>query len=140
MEENKYTIINAVVIFNKTNNVLLAKRSSNEDVLPGYWGIPGGKAEGKESVNNFLEMELKREIKEEVGVNIKNIEFLENHLYGPKNKVQICFTANIDSGTPKTSEEVDEVEWFNIKEIKKLKLTPMTLERINLAYKRRKLN
>ena len=53
-----YTIVITAVIFNKENRVLLAKRNMKEEILPGYWGIPGGKAETRESVNNFLESEL----------------------------------------------------------------------------------
>jgi len=133
-----YTIVITAVIFNKENRVLLTKRNMKEEILPGYWGIPGGKAETRESVNNFLENELKREIKEEVDIEIKNIKFLENHLYAPKSKIQICFIADIRSGKPKALDEVDEVRWFTFKEAKKLKLTPMSLERLKLAFKKRK--
>lgn len=31
----------SVVIFNN-NKILIQKRSSDEDVFPGLWGIPGG--------------------------------------------------------------------------------------------------
>lgn len=129
-----YKIVISAVIFNKEGKVLLAKRSLDEEVLPGYWGIPGGKAETREDTKWFLESELKREIKEEIGITIKDLHFIENHLHGASGKVQMCFMANMDSGNPKALEEVEEVNWFGLEEMKKMQLTPMTLERVKLAY------
>lgn len=136
--ENKqlYTLVLSAVIFNKEGKVLLAKRSLDEEVLPGYWGIPGGKAETRQDTKGFLETELKREIKEETGITIKDLCFIENHLHGTSGKVQICFMANIDSGNPKALEEIEEVNWFSLEEMKEMQLTPMTLERVKLAYEK----
>jgi len=133
-----YKIVLSAVIFNLQNKVLLVKRNMNEDVLPGYWGIPGGKAENRKDTDDFLVKELQREIKEEVGITIKNIRLLENHLHGSSGKVQIGFVCDIDKGEPKVLDEIEEVGWFTLEEAEKMKLTPRTFDRIKLAYSLRK--
>ena len=73
-----FFIVNvSVVIFNRNNKILLCHRSINEDVFPGFWGIPGGKVDNEDST---LEAGLKREVLEEVGVEIKNIVLLSNNI------------------------------------------------------------
>ena len=134
MKENKYLfkIVLSVVILNKDKKVLLAKRSIKEDVLPGYWGIPGGKVESKGNIQDILEKEIKREVLEEVGIEIKNIKYFESHL-NESEKVNICFSAEIDKGIPSPLDETEEVNWFSLEESKKLKLTPHTFERIEMV-------
>ena len=137
--ENKYLykLVLSTVMFNSEKKILLGKRSMDENVLPGYWGLPGGKAEYRESISDFLEVELKREIMEEVGVNIENIKYLESHLNGPSGKVNICFISYIKEGDiPEALDETEEVGWFSLEEAKELQLTPNTIERIELALKK----
>jgi len=135
----EYVIVVSAVIF-RENYILLAKRSMNEDVLPGYWGIPGGKVEIRENGDAVLEKELQREISEEVGIRIKNIGYLESHFVKTPNghKIHICFVADYDAGKAQALQETEEVAWLDFNKIKKLKLTPYTSERIKLAFISRK--
>ena len=128
-----YKIILAAVIFNDKNEILLGKRSLTEDVLPGYWGLPGGKADTKENIQSVLEEELKREVLEEVGVKIDNLKYLESHL-SDDHKINISFTARIKSGVPKPLDETEEIKWVTFEELVNFNLTPHTVERIKLAY------
>jgi 8-oxo-dGTP diphosphatase len=131
-EKYFYKIIVAAVIFNSEGKILLAKRSMDEDFFPGFWGLPGGKVEIRGNIDNVLEVELKREVLEEVGIKIKNLRYLESHLNESK-KVNISFVAELDKGTPKPLEDTEKVEWLDLEEAKKLQLTPHTLERLILA-------
>ena len=139
MSADKFTfkIVLASVIFNKKGKVLLAKRSEDEEILPGYWGIPGGKMEVNDTEDDAIEKELKREVKEEVGIEIKSLVYIESHSY-KNEKIHICFTSDLKSGEPLALDETEKVGWFNLAEAKKLKLTPYTLERITRAYKIRR--
>lgn len=56
-------------IENTEGQILLTKRSEKEKILSGEWYIPGGHCEKDEL---FLDC-LERELKEELGVNVKNI-------------------------------------------------------------------
>lgn len=119
----------------KGNRILLGKRSEDEDVLPGYWGLPGGNVTTIGNIQDILEKELKREIMEEVGLEIGNIKYLESHSHELK-VINMSFTAEIVSGKPQALDETEEVNWFTFEEAKQLKLTPHTLERFKIIFNR----
>ena len=131
-EKYLYKVVIAAVILNDKNEVLLAKRSMKEDVLPGYWGIPGGKVDIRGNIQDVLEAELKREVLEEVGVKITDLNYLESHLH-ESGKINLCFTARISEGVPQPLDETEKVDWFSLFEAKKMQLTPHTLDRIERA-------
>lgn len=131
-EKKLFKIVLASVIFNQEGKILLGKRSEDEDVLPGYWGLPGGNIHTIGNIQNVLQEELKREILEEVGIRIDNLTFLENHSH-ESGKINICFMSNHLSGKAKALDETEEVKWLDFSKIKEFKLTPHTFERIELA-------
>ena len=129
-----FRIVLAAAIF-REGKVLLGKRSEDEDVLPGYWGLPGGNLSTIGNIQDIFEKELKREIMEEIGVEIKNIRYLESHSH-EKQVINISFIVDIESGKPQALDETEEVKWFTLEEVKELKLTPHTIERLELAFKK----
>ena len=129
-----YKIILSAVIFNKEGKILLGRRSLTDDILPGYWGLPGGKIDSTEDTDDILEKELIREIIEEVGINVDILNLIENHLSAKSRKVNICFSAKFKSGIPQALDETDEVGWFSLEEIKVMQTTPYTFERIQKAF------
>lgn len=133
-EKPTFRIVLATAIL-KDEKVLLGKRSEDEDVLPGYWGLPGGNLTTIGNIQDIFEKELKREIMEEVGVEIKNIRYLESHSH-EKKVINISFVSEIESGEPQALDETEEVKWFTFEEAKELKLTPHTLERLELVFKK----
>lgn len=133
-KRNLFKINVAAIILNEKKEILLAKRSMTEDVLPGVWGIPGGTVDSLGDIPDILESEVQREIFEEVGISVKNLQYVESHM-NHKGKVNICFVCEILSGTPSKSDEVDEVGWFTLHEAEKMELTPHTMDRINLILK-----
>ncbi len=70
------------IIINKKNQILIAKRASHQH-QGNKWEFPGGKVESNET----SQQALKRELKEELGVEIQNSTHLIdiNHKY--KNKL-----------------------------------------------------
>lgn len=126
----------SVIIFNEDRNILLQKRSADEEVFPGKWGIPGGTVEMSDQ---SLESALSREVLEEVGVEIRNIEFLQNNirpkeLYG---MVYVVCTAEYKSGNPVAMDGTELVQWTPVTEAVNFDLTPTTREAIVLAYERK---
>ena len=74
--------ITAIII--KDGKYLITKRSPNKKRFPGMWTVPGGRLEASDYQAlpkdtefywyNVLERVLVREVKEEVGIPIKNVE------------------------------------------------------------------
>src|SRR3989344_3822630 len=85
--ENQYlheVAITAIVV--KDGKYLIIKRSPNKKRFPNMWTVPGGKLETldytslpkdtKEYWYNVLEKTLAREVREEVGIEIKDVEYV----------------------------------------------------------------
>ena len=86
-DENQYlheVAVTAIII--KDRKYLITRRSPNKKRFPGMWTVPGGKVETSDYLKlpkdtefywyNVLEKTLKREVKEEVGIEIDNIEYV----------------------------------------------------------------
>jgi len=105
------------MIVNDSGEILLAKRSQNAKNERGCWEVPGGAVEFGET----LDAAIKREIYEELGVNIEIIEQFpaENHLI-PEEKqhwVATTFLAKLNPGEqPKIMEphKCDAIGWFSL--------------------------
>lgn len=120
-ENNNFTLpATGVLIYNKKKEVLLIK---NPKFL-NLWTIPGGKI----NENERMEEAVKREVKEETGLEIKNIKFISvdnsiDYDFFPKDKyfVLLNFIAQEDGGKIKKSREVSDYSWFKAKEVIKRK-------------------
>src|SRR3989344_1974554 len=103
--ENQYlheVAITCIII--KDGAYLITRRSPNKKRFPGKWTVPGGKLETDDYINlpkdtefywyNVLEKVLRREVMEEVGVEITNIEYVTSlattHSYGNPSLVISC--------------------------------------------------
>jgi A/G-specific adenine glycosylase len=78
-KKRKYQKVEAVVAIIKKDSKYLIQKRPSKGLLAGLWEFPGGKRRGSES----LLQALQREIKEELGVEIENQEYLirVNHAY-----------------------------------------------------------
>ena len=120
-------------IIDKKGNVLLQKRSANKKMWPNMWDVTVG---GHVDSNEFGRQALIREVKEELGIDIKDdeIKYLigstsinkkENIIDKHYNECYLI-TKEIDiAKIDLQEEEVSEVKYFTKKEI---------LERINNNY------
>jgi len=59
------------IIINDEGEILLARRSENAKTFPGMWNLVSGDVEAGESIEDAL----KREAKEEAGVDIEIVRF-----------------------------------------------------------------
>lgn len=108
----------------KDNKFLLAKRGLNELHKPNTWSLSGGKVEGKIEEPNILQKTLRREIKEEVGIDvIDDIELIYNNSFvrtDGAHVVMLTFLCHYKSGEAKPLEDTAEIRWFTIEELKRL--------------------
>jgi len=127
-------VITAIVI--KNDKYLIIRRSSNKKRFPGKWTVPGGKLEISDYVNlpketefywyNVLEKVLKREVREEVGIEIKNIEYVISlatiHADGNPSLVISCLADYVSGEIELQEDETDKHAWVSLKEAEKYDL------------------
>ena len=95
-----------------------------------------------EPKNNVLENVLRKEVRDEVGLEIKNIEYLTSlaRVHEDKNpSLVISCIADYVSGEVKLQEEeTDDFAWVTLKEARNYKLIDGILDELALAEKKRK--
>lgn len=119
----EFKVITSLVIVDDKKRFLLGKRSMKEDVFPGLWSIPGGKCESPLPLYDVLEKNVKKEVLEEIGVEVEVLDYIESHSDG-KGKIYVEFLGRIVKGRPRPLEDTDEVRWFKFEELEKNKLCP----------------
>jgi mutator protein MutT len=120
------------LIVNDKDEALLMKRGPKSKNEAGYWSKPGGSVEFGEKVEDAV----KREIREELGIEIELVRFLDftDHIIGSENQHWIAFNflAKIINGEPKIMEpeKHDEIRWFRLDDLPE-KITQTTKEPID---------
>ena len=103
---NRGVTIDAVII--KNSKILLIKRGV--EPFKGYWGTPGGYVGWDETIDDAV----KREVKEELGVNViswKQLDVLSDPNRHPKQCIDIPYLVEIE-GNPQVGDDADEYKWF----------------------------
>jgi 8-oxo-dGTP diphosphatase len=77
MLEKFYIVLAVGAFILKDKKLLIVKKSPYENIDAGLWTIPGGKIEKDESIIDGL----KREIKEEVNLEISNYQWLGEDVF-----------------------------------------------------------
>ncbi|MFA4922837.1 MAG: NUDIX hydrolase [Ignavibacteriaceae bacterium] len=129
-----------IAIIKKDNKFLLTKRvkfdPEDKDFYPFVWQFPGGGFEYGETP----ERALIREIKEELGVEIKIIFLLSKVFVDARRNWQgvfISFVCQLKNPQAKIvlNDEASEYGWFTPNEVFHLKLLPKTIEMIKKTNK-----
>ena len=151
--ENQYlheVAITAIII--KDGKYLITRRSPNKKRFPGKWTVPGGKMETNDYLAlpkdtefywyNVLERTLKREVKEEVGLDIENIEYITSlatvHEDGAPSLVISC-AADHTGGEVRLQEgETDAFAWVSLEEAKNYDLLDGIYEEFEMTENKRR--
>jgi len=135
--QNQYlheVAITAIVV--KDNKFLICRRSPNKKRFPGMWTVPGGKMEVDDYLKmpkdtefywyNVLERTLRREVKEEVGIDIDNIEYVTSlatvHADGYPSLVISCMADYVSGDVMLKQDESDQYAWVSLAEAKSYQL------------------
>ena len=124
-----YVVVTGILV--KNGKFLIAKRAEWEKAFPKRWTVPGGKLEVLDYVlkekdtkhhwYNVFEEVLKREIKEEVGLEVKNIGYVTSMVYIRPDKVP-CLIISLFAEPVEEAIELDraltEYAWVDIEEAK----------------------
>ncbi len=108
-----HKFIGVAVIWSDRNEILIDKRRA-EGLLGGLWEFPGGKLEPDETLQDCI----KREIQEELGIEIEVGEHLITleHAYTHFRVTLNVYHCRHLSGTPQPI-ECDEIKWVTLDEI-----------------------
>jgi 8-oxo-dGTP diphosphatase len=126
------------LIFNDEGKLLLSKRGPLAKNERGKWEIPGGTIEYGETLSEGL----KREVKEELGVDIEVLELIQvcDHILVEEQQhwVSPTYICRIIKGTPEILEPGKSVElgWFTLAEAEALPLAQVTAQDIQVLIKR----
>lgn len=137
MSDNQHlheVAITAIVV--KDGKYLITRRTKTKKRFPGMWTVPGGKLEASDYLvlpkdtehywYNVLERTLRREVKEEVGIDINNIEYVTSlatvHADGSPSLVISCMADYSSGEITLQSEESDAFAWVSLEEAKKHEL------------------
>jgi len=151
--ENQYlheVAITAIVV--KDGKYLITRRSLNKKRWPGQWTVPGGRLEVSDYTSwpkdthgywyNVLEKTLRREVKEEVGLEIKDITYVTSlatvHEDSSPSLVISCMAEWAGGEVTLQKEECDEFVWVTTEEAKNYKLIDGIEDELAMADNARK--
>ena len=135
MNQYLHEVVITAIIY-RDDRYLIIQRSPTKKRFPNQWTIPGGRLEvedysltqkeTKDYWYNVLEKALQREVLEEVGIKIADIDYLTSlatiHKDGAPSLVISCI-AGYKSGKIKLQEEeAQDFAWVTLKEAKKYDL------------------
>lgn len=112
---NKTNIsVSAIIVRPSDNKTFVTERSLNKEFSPGKWETVGGKVERGETV----EEALKREVKEELGVEIKAHRYFGEYQWGTRTFK--AFVIELKEEPVPNKEDFEDWGWFTKEEIEKM--------------------
>lgn len=143
-------VITAIVI--KDSKFLITRRSMVKKRFAGKWTVPGGKLQTSDYLQlpkdtqdywyNVLERTLKREVMEEVGIEISNVQYLTSLATVHPDKspsLVISCIADYKSGEVTLQiEETDAFAWVDLEEAKEYDFIDGIYDELVLVDKKRK--
>ncbi|MDP3958328.1 MAG: NUDIX domain-containing protein [bacterium] len=141
--------ITAIIV--KDNKYLITRRSASKKRFPGMWTVPGGKLETSDYLSlekdtehywyNVLERTLRREVKEEVGLDIERIEYLTSlatvHGDGNPSLVISCVADWASGNVALKKDESDDFAWVTSEEAKHYPLIDGIHDELAMADRKR---
>lgn len=111
--QSRFTVTAGALIFNDSGQILLLKHRFRAG---SGWGIPGGFLEYGEQP----EQALRRELREEIGLEVSHVEVFTARSFKKPRQVEILFRcragANSAQLKPRTM-EVEHAEWFSVQNL-----------------------
>ena len=122
-----------------------------EEVFPNRWGVPGGGLEMADYINTpkttpdawygAVENSLKREIKEEVGLEVEKPKYLLDLVFIRQDGIPVVtlsYYCDWKSGEVKLNEENTDYKWVTLEEAENYDLIEGILDEIKMVDKIKK--
>ncbi len=104
--QTQFTVTAAAIVVDEDRRVLLLKHRFR----PGIgWGIPGGFLKANEQP----EAAVRRELREEVGLELKDLHLLATHSFERLKQIEIVFRCRPHGGALPRSIEISRADWFS---------------------------
>ena len=140
-----HRIVSTCIIY-KDGKYLLLQRSFEKKVFPGKWTVPGGGLTTDDYINEpkttsdhwyfALENSLRREIKEEAGIEVGKINYLCDMTFIRPDNVPVIvlsFYAPYQSGEIKLNDESINHAWVTFDEVKNCDLIEGIADEIKMV-------
>ena len=144
-----YIVVTGILV--KDGKFLITKRAEWEKAFPGKWTVPGGKLEVLDYIlrekdtsshwYNVFEDLLKREVKEEVGLEIKNIDYVTSMVYIRDDKIPcliVSLHAETESDNIMLCRALTDFAWVDLEEAKNYDLIEGIYEELEILDKKLK--
>ena len=103
----RFTVTAGALVFNQSGQILLLKHRFRAG---SGWGLPGGFINAGEQPIDAL----RRELREELGLEIQDVEIFTARSFRKPKQVEVLFRGSADGSiTPRTM-EVERAEWFSL--------------------------
>jgi mutator protein MutT len=110
LSNTKFTVTAAALVFNDQGEVLLLKHAFRAG---SGWGMPGGFMEADEQP----EQTLRRELREEVGIEISDVRVITARSFDKVRQIEIVFVCRSQGHAKALSVEVERAEWFRLESL-----------------------
>ena len=139
-------VVTAIIV--KDGKYLIVQRNQNKKAWPGLWTVPGGGMEVGDYINTpktnadcwyyAVENTLKREVREEVGLEIGRIKYLLYLAFIRPDGIPVItlsFYCDWKGGEVKLNSENIDYKWVSYEEAKAYEVVPGLLEEIEMVDK-----
>jgi len=110
LAHTRFTVTAGAVIFNDKREVLLLKHRFRAG---SGWGLPGGFMEqGEQPIDT-----LRRELREEMGLEIEDVEFFAARSFRKPKQVEVLFRGRANVDVKSRTIEVERAEWFALESL-----------------------
>jgi len=108
--QSRFTVTTGGLLFDEAGRILLLEHVFRPD---SGWGIPGGFLSRREQPHEGL----RRELREEISIEIEDVEFLFARTLPRPKQVEIYFRARVVGDPRPSSFEIKRAEWFALDEL-----------------------
>lgn len=107
LSQTKFTVTAAAIVVDEQNRVLLLKHRFRPGV---GWGVPGGFLKPDEQPHDGI----RRELGEEVGLRVRDLELLAAHTFEKARQIEIVFRCRAEGEVAPQSIEITRAAWFSV--------------------------
>lgn len=146
-DKELHRIAITAIIYNNDGKYLITRRSLSKKAFPGKWTVPGGGLETDDYTNtppthkgdqwyNAVENALRREVKEEVNLEIGKPQYLLDLTFIRPDGIPVLvlsYYCLLVSGEVKLDEDSIDFKWVTVKEAENYDLIDGILEEIRMV-------
>ena len=146
-DKELHRIAITAIIYNKNRKFLITRRNLSKKAFPGKWTVPGGGLETDDYVNtppthkgdqwyNAVEIALRREVKEEVNLEIGKPQYLLDICFIRPDGIPVLilsYYCPLISGEVKLDEDSIDYKWVTAKEAESYNLIDGILDEIKMV-------